>query len=68
MARAALRLTVADAAKGSRVSGNTINGFETEKTAPHPSTLESIRRAYEHAGVSFIENGVVYVPKQGELL
>jgi len=55
MARAALRLTVAQAADLSKVSANTISAFETEKTEPHFPTLEALRRGYERAGVEFTD-------------
>jgi transcriptional regulator with XRE-family HTH domain len=67
MARAAVRWTVADVAARARVSANTVTGFETERTSPHPVTLDALKRVYEAAGCSFIESGVVYRDPQTSL-
>ena len=58
MARAALEWTAADLAERSKVGVTTISRFESGLTAPNPSTLASLQRALEAAGVEFIaENG-----------
>lgn len=58
MARAALKWKIADLAARSGVHANTISAFETGKTTPHGPTLAALRRAFEEAGVEFIERGV----------
>ena len=57
MARSALRWTAQDLADRARVSRNTINSFELERTEPNPATLTVIRQAFEAAGVEFIPGG-----------
>jgi DNA-binding XRE family transcriptional regulator len=57
MARAALGLTVRDAATLGNVSHDTIVRIEKGETVK-PSTIDAIRSALEEAGVEFIaENG-----------
>jgi transcriptional regulator with XRE-family HTH domain len=58
MARAALEWSLKDLAERSQVNRATINRFETGQSESNPSTLASLRRALEGAGVEFIaENG-----------
>ena len=44
-----------DLSKASGVSVSTINSFELERRAPIRANLTAIRRAFEAAGVEFIE-------------
>lgn len=57
--RALIRMQQAELAEKSRVSMRTIAGFETDKTAPVPSTLAAIQRALETAGIEFTDDGGV---------
>ena len=57
MARAALQLTVRDFANLADVTANTINRFETGKTAGSVKTIVKIQKALEEAGIEFIGNG-----------
>lgn len=57
MARAALSWSTADLAKSAEVGVNTVNRFEQGQDA-RISSMQSMRRALETAGVEFIpENG-----------
>jgi transcriptional regulator with XRE-family HTH domain len=60
MARAAVRMTVAEVGKLAHVSANTISSFEIERTVPHSGTLEHLRRVYEERGITFTANGVEF--------
>lgn len=55
MARAALGWNTFDLAKAAEVSPTTVNQFEQGTTAPLRSTLAAIRRAFENAGIIFID-------------
>jgi DNA-binding XRE family transcriptional regulator len=55
MARAALGWNTIDLAKAAEVSPTTVNQFEQGTTAPLRSTLAAIRRAFEDAGIIFID-------------
>lgn len=57
-ARGLVNMTQDRLAELSRVSKRTISHFEGEERQPVPSTLSSIQRALEAAGVEFIEGGV----------
>ncbi len=65
-ARALIKMQQAELAEKSRVSMRTIAGFETDKTAPVPSTLSAIQRALEAAGVRFIGDTGVELAQQKE--
>ena len=54
-ARALLDWRQIDLAKASGVSDLTIINFEGGATRPHASTLDAMRRAFESAGVIFVE-------------
>jgi transcriptional regulator with XRE-family HTH domain len=54
MARAALKWGVRELAARSGVSTAAINGFEREKSEPIHATRSAIRRAFEDAGLEFI--------------
>jgi transcriptional regulator with XRE-family HTH domain len=54
MARAALRWGVRELAVRAGVSAATINGFERESTSPTRATRAVIQRAFEEAGIEFI--------------
>jgi DNA-binding XRE family transcriptional regulator len=56
MARAALGWNTVDLAKAAEVSPTTVNQFEQGTTAPLRSTLAAIRRAFESAGIIFIDS------------
>lgn len=57
MARAAISWSTADLAKAAQVGVNTVNRFEQGQDA-RISSMESMRRALEAAGVQFIpQNG-----------
>jgi DNA-binding XRE family transcriptional regulator len=55
MARAALGWNTVDLARAAEVSPTTVNQFEQGTTAPLRSTLAAIRRAFEDAGIIFID-------------
>lgn len=44
-----------DLAKAARISPTTVNQFERGYTATNHSTLAAIRRAFEDAGIIFID-------------
>ena len=54
MARAATELRIGDVAKRARVSTGTVVRFERGE-ALKPRTVEAIQRAYEEAGIEFID-------------
>ncbi len=54
MARAATELRIEDVAKRARVSTGTVVRFERGETLK-PRTVEAIQRAYEEAGIEFID-------------
>lgn len=56
-ARGLLRWTQADLARAAGVSQLTVRNFEAEKTSPTRATLDVIRRAFEKAGVEFLDDG-----------
>jgi transcriptional regulator with XRE-family HTH domain len=57
MARTALGWSLDDAASATGVSRRAILRFEIGESAPRERTLQAIRRAYEAAGVRFIDQG-----------
>ncbi|MEA3029225.1 MAG: hypothetical protein QOG13_550 [Sphingomonadales bacterium] len=57
MARAALQWSVEQAAKAAGVSYRTILRFENEQRDIQPDLIAAIRRAFEAAGVRFIDAG-----------
>ena len=54
-ARALLDWRQLDLVKASGVSDLTIKNFERGATHPHATTLDAMRRAFEAAGVIFVE-------------
>ena len=56
MARGALEWSLWDLARAARISPTTVNQFERGHTATNNSTLAAIRRAFEDAGIIFIES------------
>ncbi|RTL65975.1 MAG: helix-turn-helix domain-containing protein [Hyphomicrobiales bacterium] len=58
-ARAMLSWTRQDLAKRSGVFVNTIKRFEVGESDPKLSTLYSLKRAVEAAGIEFIDDGKV---------
>lgn len=56
MARVGLRWSVLDLASIAHVGHSTINRFENEQTRSNASTRAALRRAFEEAGVEFIED------------
>jgi transcriptional regulator with XRE-family HTH domain len=57
MARAALQWSLHDAARAAGVSYRTILRFEKEQRDVQPELIAELRRAYQGAGVRFIEHG-----------
>lgn len=57
MARAALEWSLEDAAAAAGVSRRTVLRFERYHRDVKPELLEAIRRAYEEAGVRFLDHG-----------
>ncbi len=57
MARAALQWSLDDAAKAAGVSYRTIFRLENEQRDIQPDKVAAIRRAFEAAGVRFLEGG-----------
>ena len=57
MARALLRWTQRHLADKARINRRTVVNIESGKHIPNPSTLQSIRRAFEAAGIEFAETG-----------
>jgi|SoiMethySBSTD1v2_1073268.scaffolds.fasta_scaffold1351630_1 DNA-binding XRE family transcriptional regulator len=57
MARALLRWTQRDLADKARINRRTVVNIESGKHIPNHSTLQSIRRAFEAAGIEFAETG-----------
>ena len=55
MARAALLWSLHEAASAAGLSYRTILRFEKEQRDVHPEVIADLRRAYEAAGVRFIE-------------
>jgi transcriptional regulator with XRE-family HTH domain len=65
MARAALRWGVRELASKAKVATGTISRFEAGE-ALQPRTIEAIRRAFEAAGIEFIDGdqpGVRVTPR-----
>ena len=57
MARAALEWSLEDAAAAAGVSRRTVLRFERYHRDVKPELIEAVRRAYEAAGVRFLERG-----------
>jgi len=57
MARSALGWTLDALAAASGVNRKTILRFERQEAAARPRTLQAIRRAFEAAGVRFMDEG-----------
>jgi transcriptional regulator with XRE-family HTH domain len=57
MARAALEWSLEDAAAAGGVSRRTVLRFERYHRDVKPELIEAVRRAYEAAGVRFLERG-----------
>jgi transcriptional regulator with XRE-family HTH domain len=51
--RTLLGWTKKDLAERARIDRRTVSNIEAGKHAPNPSTLQSIRRAFEAAGIDF---------------
>jgi len=58
MARAALQWSLHEAADAAGLSYRTILRFEKEQRDVQPELIAELRRAYEKAGVRFIEKGI----------
>lgn len=54
MARAAVGWSVLDLAGRARVATTTINRFELDRGEPNESTVAVIQRAFEDAGIEFL--------------
>ena len=57
MARAALEWSLEDAAAAAGVSRRTVLRFERYHRDVKPDLIEAVRRAYEEAGVRFLDGG-----------
>lgn len=57
MARAALEWSLEDAAAAAGVSRRTVLRFERNHRDVKPELIEAVRRAYEEAGVRFLDQG-----------
>lgn len=57
MARAALEWSLEDAAAAAGVSRRTVLRFERYHRDVKPELIEAVRRAYEAAGVRFLDDG-----------
>src|SRR6266478_8318072 len=57
MARAALGWSTAELARRAQVGIATVSRFETPQGEPIPATIAAMQRAFESAGVIFVENG-----------
>jgi transcriptional regulator with XRE-family HTH domain len=57
MARAALQWSLEDAAAAAGVSRRTVLRFERDHRDVKPELIEAMRRAYEAAGVRFLDSG-----------
>jgi len=57
MARAALQWSLHEAAQAAGVSYRTILRFEKEQRDVQPELIVALRRAFEAAGVRFIDQG-----------
>jgi DNA-binding LacI/PurR family transcriptional regulator len=57
MARAALEWSLEDAAKAAGVSRRTVLRLERYHRDVKPELIETVRRAYEAAGVRFLDAG-----------
>ncbi|MEA3049946.1 MAG: hypothetical protein QOG84_1782 [Sphingomonadales bacterium] len=57
MARAALEWSLEEAAKAAGVSRRTVLRFERYHRDVKPELIETLRRAYEAAGVRFLDAG-----------
>lgn len=66
MARGALGWSIDDLAREAKVGRTTIFNFESGKSEPIHATREAIQRAFERAGVEFIDNGCRYEPREKE--
>lgn len=58
MARAALEWSLEDAAAAAGVSRRTVLRFERYHRDVKPELIEALRRAYEAAGVRFLDTGL----------
>ena len=59
-ARALLGWRQVDLARHSGLSGITIKNIEAGRTNPRATTMNAIQKAFEDAGVKFLENGVTW--------
>lgn len=57
MARAALEWSLEDAAAAAGVSRRTVLRFERYHRDVKPELIETVRRAYEAAGIRFLDEG-----------
>jgi transcriptional regulator with XRE-family HTH domain len=65
MARAALEWGVRDLADAAGIAANTVVRFETGRNTPNQATLKVIRQAFEAAGITFVDGGVLPPEKSG---
>lgn len=57
MARAGLQWSLEDAAAAAGVSRRTVLRFERDHRDVKPELIEALRRAYEAAGIRFLDEG-----------
>ena len=57
MARAALSWSLEDAAEAAGISRRSVLRFERDHRDIKPELIDAIRRAFEEAGIRFIEEG-----------
>ena len=55
MARAAVGWSTRDLAERAKVGATTVNRFEVEARVPINSTLAAMKRAFEAAGIEFLD-------------
>jgi transcriptional regulator with XRE-family HTH domain len=56
-ARGLLNWNQDDLAQAARVSVVTVRNFENDKSVPQRATLDVVQRAFETAGVEFLDDG-----------
>ena len=63
MARAGLRWSLSEAAAQANIGAASVGRIEAEAVQSTPSTIAALRRAFEAAGVEFIEDYGVHIRK-----